>query len=113
MDGGYVHEQACAIAAKGYTQLTGKQSGVCVTSVPQRYECADRRAGLYISGPMKQSTTIAACPQQHLRQLQTLCPKSASFMDENGKMTSAPLEKMAPFMPDKLQQTCVYENSEM
>lgn len=40
--------------------------------------------------------------------LQTLFPKSASFMDENGKMSSAPLEKMAPFMPDELQAKCVY-----
>jgi len=40
--------------------------------------------------------------------LQTLLPKSASFMDENGKMTSAPLEKMTPFMNDKLQKECVF-----
>lgn len=40
--------------------------------------------------------------------LQTLFPKSASFMDENGKMSSAPLEKMAPFMPDDLQQKCIF-----
>lgn len=40
--------------------------------------------------------------------LQTLFPKSASFMDKNGKMSSAPLEKMAPFMPDDLQQKCFY-----
>ena len=40
---------------------------------------------------------------------QTLFPKSASFMDkETGKMTSAPLEKMAPFMNEKLQDECVY-----
>ena len=42
---------------------------------------------------------------------QTLFPKSASFMDENGKMTSAPLEKMAPFMPDELQEKCVFHSS--
>lgn len=39
---------------------------------------------------------------------QTLLPKSASFMDKDGKMTSAPLEKMAPFMSDYLQSKCVY-----
>ena len=40
---------------------------------------------------------------------QTLFPKSASFMDkETGKMTSAPLDKMAPFMSDELQAQCVY-----
>lgn len=41
---------------------------------------------------------------------QTLFPKSASFMDkETGKMTSAPLEKMAPFMPEDLQEACIYK----
>ena len=41
---------------------------------------------------------------------QTLFPKSASFMDkETGKMTSAPLEKMAPFMPENLQEACIYK----
>lgn len=41
---------------------------------------------------------------------QTLFPKSASFMDkETGKMTSAPLEKMAPFMSEELQEKCVYK----
>lgn len=44
----------------------------------------------------------------HMHPEQTLFPKSASFMDENGKMSSAPLEKMAPFMPDKLQSKCKY-----
>ncbi len=40
---------------------------------------------------------------------QTLYPKSASFMDKNtGKMSSAPLEKMAPFMSDELQEECIY-----
>ncbi len=40
---------------------------------------------------------------------QTLFPKSASFMDkETGKMTSAPLDKMAPFMPEELQSQCVF-----
>ena len=42
--------------------------------------------------------------------MQTLFPKSASFMDKNtGRMSSAPLEKMAPFMDDKLQNECYYE----
>ena len=41
--------------------------------------------------------------------MQTLFPKSASFMDKKtGKMSSAPLEKMAPFMDDELQAECVY-----
>ena len=42
--------------------------------------------------------------------LQTLFPKSASFMDpKTGKMTSAPLEKMKPFMSEELQRECVYK----
>ena len=45
----------------------------------------------------------------HMHPEQTLFPKSASFMDkQTGKMTSAPLEKMAPFMSDELQEKCVY-----
>ena len=40
---------------------------------------------------------------------QTLFPKSASSMDKKtGKMSSAPLEKMAPFMPEELQNECIY-----
>jgi acetolactate synthase-1/2/3 large subunit len=46
----------------------------------------------------------------HMHPEQTLFPKSASFMDkETGRMSSAPLEKMAPFMPDELQQKCIYQ----
>lgn len=42
--------------------------------------------------------------------LQTLFPKSASFMDQKtGKMTSAPLEKMKPFMSEELQNQCVFK----
>jgi acetolactate synthase-1/2/3 large subunit len=45
----------------------------------------------------------------HMHPEQTLFPKSASFMDKTtGKMSSAPLEKMAPFMSDELQEKCVY-----
>lgn len=45
----------------------------------------------------------------HMHPEQTLFPKSASFMDENGKMSSAPLEKMAPFMDEELQKKCIYK----
>lgn len=44
----------------------------------------------------------------HMHPQQTLFPKSASFMDKNGKMSSAPLEKLAPFMPDELQDKCIF-----
>ena len=46
----------------------------------------------------------------HMHPEQTLFPKSASFMDKTtGKMTSAPLEKMAPFVSEELQEKCVYK----
>lgn len=45
----------------------------------------------------------------HMHPEQTLFPKSASFMDkETGKMTSAPLEKMTPFMSEELQEKCSF-----
>ena len=45
----------------------------------------------------------------HMHPEQTLFPKSASFMDkETGRMTSAPLDKMAPFMDDNLQDLCKF-----
>lgn len=45
----------------------------------------------------------------HMHPEQSLFPKSASFMDEKtGKMSSAPLEKMAPFMCEELQTECIY-----
>lgn len=46
----------------------------------------------------------------HMHPEQTLFPKSASFMDkETGKMSSAPLEKMAPFVDEELQEECIYK----
>lgn len=45
----------------------------------------------------------------HMHPLQTLFPKSASFMDKDGRMSSAPLDRMAPFMPEELQQMCVFK----
>lgn len=44
----------------------------------------------------------------HMHPEQTLYPKSASFMDKNGKMSSAPLDKMAPFLSEDLQSKCKY-----
>jgi len=41
---------------------------------------------------------------------QTLFPKSATFMDENGKMASAPLEKMFPFVTEEEQKKCIYNS---
>lgn len=44
----------------------------------------------------------------HMHPEQTLFPKSASFMGKDGKMSSAPLDRMAPFMNDELQKECIY-----
>ena len=62
------------------------------------------RKTLAIDGP-------AIC-EIHMHPEQTLFPKSASFMDKKtGKMSSAPLEKMAPFMSDELQKECVFQSN--
>lgn len=47
--------------------------------------------------------------QIHMPPFQTLLPKAASFLNnDTGQMTSAPLEKMAPFMNDELQAECEF-----
>ena len=49
----------------------------------------------------------------HMDPYQTLFPKSASFIDKiTGKISSAPLDKMAPFMDDLLQNECCYLKNE-
>lgn len=46
----------------------------------------------------------------HMHPEQTLFPKSASFMDpKTGKMSSAPLQKLAPFVSEELQNDCEYK----
>lgn len=45
----------------------------------------------------------------HMHPEQTLFPKSASFMDKKtGKMSSAPLDRLAPFVSDELLAECKY-----
>ncbi len=72
------HEQACAIAAEGYTRLSGKIAAVCVTSGPGGINALTGVAGAWldsipmfvISGQVKRETTIhAANVPQGLRQL--------------------------------------------
>lgn len=61
-----------------------------------------------INGVLNSDGTMICEVKMHPEQ--TLFPKSASFMDkETGKMTSAPLEKMAPFMSEELQEECIYK----
>ncbi|MDE7103490.1 MAG: thiamine pyrophosphate-binding protein [Bacteroidales bacterium] len=71
------HEQACAIAAEGYVRA-GKRLGVVnITTGPGGLntltgvmgQWTDSVPVLYISGQVKQSTTVAACPDLRLRQL--------------------------------------------
>ena len=80
-------------AAYGIPYISIRENGEALTDAIRRTLAAD--------GP-------CIC-EVHMHPEQTLFPKSASFMDkETGKMSSAPLEKMAPFMPDDLQQQCIY-----
>lgn len=71
------HEQACAIAAEGYYRASGKMAVVNVTSGPGGTNTITGVIGqwldsipcLYLSGQVKQQTTIASCPELGLRQL--------------------------------------------
>ncbi len=71
------HEQACSIAAEGYTRLTGKLAAVCVTSGPGGTNAITGVMGgwldsipmFVISGQVKRETTIWSCPELGLRQL--------------------------------------------
>lgn len=71
------HEQACAIAAEGYSRVSGKLAVVNVTSGPGGLntltgvmgQWTDSVPVLYISGQVKKETTISSCPNIGLRQL--------------------------------------------
>jgi acetolactate synthase-1/2/3 large subunit len=71
------HEQACAIGAEGYYRATGKLAAVNVTSGPGGTNALTGVIGqwldsipcIYLSGQVKQQTTIAWCPELKLRQL--------------------------------------------
>lgn len=71
------HEQACAVAAEGYTRMTGKLAAVCVTSGPGGTNAITGVMGgwldsipmFVISGQVKRETTIWACSDLNLRQL--------------------------------------------
>ena len=70
------HEQGSAIAAEGYTRLTGKVAAVCVTSGPGGtnaitgvFDCyVDSVPMFVISGQVKRETTVR-CTGTSLRQL--------------------------------------------
>ena len=71
------HEQACSIAAEGYTRMTGKLAAVCVTSGPGGTNAITGVVGgwldsipmLVISGQVKRESTTWICPELGLRQL--------------------------------------------
>lgn len=71
------HEQACAIAAEGYTRITGRLAAVCVTSGPGGTNAITGVIGgwldsipmFILSGQVKRETTLWACPELRLRQL--------------------------------------------
>lgn len=71
------HEQACAIGAEGYARLHQELAVVNVTTGPGGLNCLNGVFGqwtdsvpvLYISGQVKQTTTLASCPNLPLRQL--------------------------------------------
>lgn len=71
------HEQACAIAAEGYTRLTGKLAAVCVTSGPGGTNAITGVMGgwldsipmFILSGQVKRETTTWSCKDLGLRQL--------------------------------------------
>ena len=70
------HEQACAMAAEGYTRISGKPAVVCVTSGPGTTNAVTGVLGAWldsipmivISGQMKFDTTLKSTPLP-LRQL--------------------------------------------
>lgn len=71
------HEQGCAIAAEGYTRMTGRLAAVCVTSGPGGTNAITGVIGgwldsipmFIISGQVKRETTIWSCPELGLRAL--------------------------------------------
>lgn len=71
------HEQAAAMAAEGYSRATGKMGVVVVTSGPGGTNTLTGVIGqwldsvpvLYLSGQVKQETTIESCRALSLRQL--------------------------------------------
>lgn len=71
------HEQACAIAAEGYTRMTGALAAVCVTSGPGGTNAITGVMGGFLdsipmfilSGQVKREMTTWSCPELGLRQL--------------------------------------------
>lgn len=94
------HEQACAIAAEGYSRVTGSLSVVNVTTGPGSTntitgvlgQWTDSVPVLYISGQVKFETSIKSCENISLRQLGD---QEASIID-----IVAPITKYATMITD-------------
>ncbi|MBE6555719.1 MAG: thiamine pyrophosphate-binding protein [Ruminococcaceae bacterium] len=97
------HEQACAIAAEGYTRMTGKLAAVCVTSGPGGTNAITGVMGgwldsipmLVLSGQVKRETTTWSCPELGLRQLgdqEFDIVNSVSNMTKYAEMVTEPLD---------------------
>ena len=93
------HEQACAMAADGYTKITDKPALVCVTSGPGTTNAITGVLGAWldslpmiiISGQMNYDTTIASTPLK-LRQL--------GFQEYNIIDSVKPMTKYAEMITD-------------
>lgn len=97
------HEQACAIAAEGYTRMTGDLAAVCVTSGPGGTNAITGVMGgwldsipmFVLSGQVKRETTIHACPELNLRQLgdqEFDIIRSVSNMTKYAVMVTEPMQ---------------------
>lgn len=97
------HEQACAIAAEGYTRMTSRLAAVCVTSGPGGTNAITGVMGgwldsipmFVLSGQVKRETTVWSCPDLGLRQLgdqEFDIIHSVSNMTKYAVMLTNPLE---------------------
>lgn len=96
------HEQACAIAAEGYTRLTGKIAAVCVTSGPGGTNAITGVLGGWVdsipmfilSGQVKRETTLWATevPLRQLGDQEFNIIDSVKPMTKYAVMVTDPLE---------------------
>ena len=96
------HEQACAIAAEGYTRLTGKLAAVCVTSGPGGTNAITGVLGgwldsipmFILSGQVKRETTLWATdvPLRQLGDQEYNIVDSVKPMTKYAVMITDPLE---------------------
>ena len=96
------HEQACAIAAEGYTRVSGKLAAVCVTSGPGGTNAITGVLGgwldsipmFILSGQVKRETTISSTnlPLRQLGDQEFNIVECVKTMTKYAKMISEPNE---------------------